>query len=27
MALPMHHTHQNTTVKPCLALPDIAKND
>lgn len=27
MALPMNHTHQNTTVKPCLALPDIAKND
>jgi len=27
MALLMNHTHQNTTVKPCLALPDIAKID
>jgi hypothetical protein len=26
MALIMNHTHQ-ATVKPCLALPDIAKND
>jgi len=27
MALPMNHTRQNTTVKPCLTLPDIAKSD